>query len=396
MFLPLSDAPNPQRVPWLTYAIIAANVSVFVLFNIPLGATPASALDPRLAEYVAAIREALPPDVSISEALGRLTAYDLFVFEHGFRPAAAQGIDLLTSMFLHGGFMHLFGNMLFLWIYGDNVEYRLGRVRYLLAYLATGAAATLFYTLLSPDATLPLVGASGAISGVLGFYFLWFPLNVVRVLVFLFPILMRVFEIPARIVLGVYLVWDNILPLILTAGQGGGGVAHGAHIGGFVAGLAGAWVIDRVTTTAKPPEYASTPEVMPASTAIQAAIDRGDMEAGARAYFATVEPDPLPPAATLALGNWLAAHGHGDAALIVYRRFIRDHGREPGAADAQLGAGLMELRRGQLAAAYQHLRASLERDPAPGTRVRAMEALREIAAQQKYPLPRFEGQTSRR
>ena len=252
-------------------------------------------------------------------------------------------------------------------------------------------AATLFFTLLSPGSTLPLVGASGAISGVLGFYFLWFPLNVVRVLVFLFPILMRVFEIPARIVLGVYLVWDNILPLIITAGQGGGGVAHGAHIGGFVAGLAGAWVIDRVTTTARPPEYASAPEVMPAASAIEAAIARGDMEAAARAYFTAAEPDPLSPAATLALANWLATHGHGDAALIVYRRFIRDHGREPGAAEAQLGAGLVELRRGQLAPAYQHLRASLERDPAPGTRVRAMEALREIADQQKYPMQRFEG-----
>jgi membrane associated rhomboid family serine protease len=372
----------------MTYALIAANVLVFLRFNVPLGTVLAHPLDPRLAEYVAAIREALPPDVPIAEAIGQITAYDLFVFEHGFRPAAAQGIDLLTSMFLHGGFMHLFGNMLFLWIYGDNVEYRLGRVRYLLAYLATGAAATLFYTLLSPDATLPLVGASGAISGVLGFYFLWFPLNVVRVLVFLFPILMRVFEIPARIVLGVYLVWDNVLPLIFTAGQGGGGVAHGAHIGGFLAGLAGAWVSERVTTAASPPDYAaSAPEVKPST--IEAAIARGDMEAAARAYFAAAEPDPLRPAATLALANWLATHGHDDAALIVYRRLIRDHGREPGAAEAQLGAGLVELGRGQLAPAYQHLRASLERNPAPGTRARAMQALGEIADQQKYPMRRY-------
>jgi membrane associated rhomboid family serine protease len=391
MFLPLSDAPNPQRVPWMTYALIAANVAVFVLFNIPLGSSPANPLDPRLAEYVGAIQDALPPGVSITEAVAQITDYDLFVFDHGFRPAAAQGIDLLTSMFMHGGFMHLFGNMLFLWIYGDNVEYRLGRLRYLLAYLATGAAATLFHMLLSPDATLPLVGASGAISGVLGFYFVWFPRNVVRVLVFLFPLLMRVVEIPARMVLGVYLVWDNILPLIVTAGQGGGGVAHGAHIGGFVAGLAGAWVIDRVTTTAKPPEYASAPEVMPAPSAIEAAIARGDMERAARSYFAAVEPDPLPPAATLTLADWLAAHGHADAALVVYRRFIRDHGRAPGAAEAQLGAGLVELGRGQLAPAYQHLRASLDRDPAPETRVRATEALQSIAGQQKYAMPRFEG-----
>ena len=389
MFLPLSDAPNPQRVPWMTYALIAANVAVFVLFNVPLGTTGVDPADPRLAEYVAAIRDALPPGVPIAEALGQVTAYDLFVFDHGFRPAAGEAVDLLTSMFLHGGFMHLFGNMLFLWIYGDNVEYRLGRLRFLLAYLATGAAATLFYTLLAPNSTLPLVGASGAISGVLGFYFLWFPRNVVRVLVFLFPILMRVFEIPARIVLGVYLVIDNLLPMIFTIGQTGGGVAHGAHIGGFVAGLAGAWAIDRLTTTATPGEYVTPAADAPAPSAIEAALARGDMETAARAYFATAEPDPLSPSSLLALGDWLAERGHTDAALTVYRRFIRDHGREPGAAEAQLGAGLMELRRGQLAPAYQHLRAVLDRDPSTEARARALAGLHAIAAQQKYPMRRF-------
>jgi membrane associated rhomboid family serine protease len=318
-----------------------------------------------------------------------VTAYDLFVFDHGFRPAAGEVVDLFTSMFLHGGFMHLFGNMLFLWIYGDNVEYRLGRVKYLLAYLATGAAATLFYTLLAPGSTLPLVGASGAISGVLGFYFLWFPKNVVRALVFLFPILMRVFEIPARIVLGVYLVVDNLLPMLFTIGQAGGGVAHGAHIGGFLAGLAAAWVIDRVATTATPAEYASPAEPGRPPSAVQAAIDRGDMEAAARAYFARSTADPLPPGSTLALGDWLADHQHSDAALVVYRRFLRDHPRDPGAAEAQLGAGLVELRRGQLAPAYQHLRRVLEGHAAPETQARAAEALRVIAEHQKYPMRRF-------
>ena len=217
MFLPLSDAPNPQRVPWMTYALIAANVAVYVLFNIPLGVTGVSPADPRLAGYIAAIREALPPGVPMPRRSGRsrpttcscsTTASD--------QPRVRRSI-CSTSMFLHGGFMHLFGNMLFLWIYGDNVEYRLGRLRFLLCVSGHRRAATLFYTLLAPGSTLPLVGASGAISGVLGFYFVWFPRNVVRVLVFLFPILMRVFEIPARIVLGVYLVIDNLLPMILTA-----------------------------------------------------------------------------------------------------------------------------------------------------------------------------------
>ena len=388
MFLPLSDAPNPQRVPWMTYALIAANVAVFALFNVPLGTTGVSPADPRLAEYMAAIRDALPPDVPIAEVLRSVTAYDLFVFEHGFRPAAGEAIDLFTSMFLHGGFMHLFGNMLFLWIYGDNVEYRLGRVKYLLAYLATGVAATLFYTLLAPGSTLPLVGASGAISGVLGFYFLWFPRNVVRALVFLFPILMRVFESPARIVLGMYLVVDNLLPMLFTIGQAGGGVAHGAHIGGFLAGLAAAWVFDRSQVTATPAEYAAR-EPLTQVDMVQAAIDRGDMEAAAQAYFATPTGARLAPASALALGDWLAAHGHAQAALVVYRRLLRDQPSGPGSAEAHLGAGLVEIQRGQLASAYQHLRHVLEDDAAPETRARASDALRIIAEHQKYPMRRF-------
>jgi len=394
MFLPLSDAPNPRRVPWMNYFLIAANVAVFAWFTLPLMVEPVDPRDPRLAEYIAAIRTALPAGVSLRDVLGSTSSYDLFVFEHGFRPGAPRAMDLLTSMFLHGGFMHLFGNMLFLWIYGDNVEYRLGRFRYLAAYLATGAAATLFYTVLDPGSMLPLVGASGAISGVLGFYFVWFPRNVVRVFVFLFPFLMRVVEIPARIVLGVYLVMDNLLPLFLTAGQPGGGVAHGAHIGGFVAGLAGAWVVDRLVTAATPDEYAAAARQAVTPSVVQAAMDRGDMEAAAHAYFASGAPEPLDPGRCLALGQWLAGNGHTDAALVVYRRFIRAHAGEAGMAEAHLGAGLMELRRGQLAPAYQHLQAVLDHQPSAETQALALDALHAIAEGQKYPMRRFASPTS--
>ena len=262
----------------------------------------------------------------------------------------------------------------------------------MLAYLVTGAAAALFYTLLDPDSALPLVGASGAISGVLGFYFVWFPRNVVRVFVFLFPIVMRVFEIPARIVLGAYLIIDNLLPMILTAGQPGGGVAHGAHLGGFVAGLAGAWLIDRVSTSATPYEYARDAKHPVAPSIVQAAMDRGEMEGAARAYFATPTPEQLKPESCLALANWLAENGHTDAALVIYRRCIRAHGDAPGMARAHLGAGLMELRRGQLAPAYQHLHAVLEHDPLPDERALALDALREIAELQKYPMRRYASQ----
>ena len=130
-------------------------------------------------------------------------------------------------MFLHGGFMHLFGNMLFLWIYGDNVERRLGAIPYLFGYLATGVAATLTHALVFSSSEMPLVGASGAISGVLGFYFLWFPRNTVRMLVFLPPFLMQVFEIPARFVLGMYL--RRRQPAALPLRGRGRGRARRAH-----------------------------------------------------------------------------------------------------------------------------------------------------------------------
>ncbi len=172
---PLSDAPNPPRTPIVTYALILVNVLVFLAFTLPMSGQQPSPGDPRVAAYVEALRESLPANVPIQDAVASLSVYDLFIFEHGFKPGAAQVSNLLTAMFLHAGFMHLFGNMLFLWIYGDNVEYRLGRLPYLFWYLVTGVAATLAFSLLAPGSLIPMVGASGAISGVLGFYFIWFP-----------------------------------------------------------------------------------------------------------------------------------------------------------------------------------------------------------------------------
>jgi membrane associated rhomboid family serine protease len=147
-------------------------------------------------------------------------------------------------MFLHGGWMHLAGNMLFLYIFGNNVEARLGSVPYLLVYLLTGVTATLFFAAFAPGSQIPLVGASGAISGVLGCYFLWFPRNRVKTFIFLFPFLMTTVLLPARLVLGVYLILDNLLPFIINGGAGAG-VAHGAHIGGFLGGLGLAYGFDR-------------------------------------------------------------------------------------------------------------------------------------------------------
>ncbi len=226
----------------------------------------------------------------------------------------------------------------------------------------------------------------------LGFYFLWFPRNTVRLFVFLFPFFMNVVAVRARLVLGIYLLVDNLLPFLISTG-GGGGVAHGAHIGGFVAGLAGAWLIDRRGVQSRQAGYASdvVMDEGPASE-MGAAIGQGDMPRAAAAYFA-LSPDQarkaLRPGESLAMGDWLAANGHGDAALVVYRRHLRDYPADASAAAAHVGAGLVQLNQlGQVAPAYQHFLDALDRDPDPETAARARAALAQIAALQKYNIGR--------
>ena len=242
MFLPIGDEPNPHHVPVMTIALIAVNVAVYLLITLPLGGRAADPADPALAEYLRAILPLMAPGTSLDEVMRQISAYDLVVYKWGFRPDAPNPLTLLTSMFLHGGFMHLFGNMLYLWIYGNNVEHRLGAFWYLFWYLLTGAAAALFQMTFSLGSSIPMVGASGAISGVLGFYLVWFPRHVVKVWVFLFPFFMGIWSINATFVLIMYLVLDNVVPFLIAQGQGGG-VAHGAHIGGFIAGMAAAWLL---------------------------------------------------------------------------------------------------------------------------------------------------------
>jgi len=240
VFLPFGDHPNPRRFrPFVTWGLIAINVGIYLGVSLPLSFTEADPRDPLLREYLRLIAPSLPPGISLWEAMRQVSAYDLFVLRWGFKPGAPEVRDLFASLFLHGGLAHLLGNMLFLWIYGDNVEQRLGRLGYLLAYLGTGVVATLAFALFSGRSMQPLVGASGAISGVLGLYFVLFPRNVVKVFVFLFPFLMTTILLPARLVLLAFLVLDNLLPFVLGADSG---VAYGAHIGGFVAG----WAIARI------------------------------------------------------------------------------------------------------------------------------------------------------
>jgi membrane associated rhomboid family serine protease len=152
---------------------------------------------------------------------------------------APTWLTAFSSMFMHGSLLHIAGNMLFLWIFGNNVEDSMGRVRFLLFYVLGGLAAIAAQTLIGPDAVVPTVGASGAVAAVLGGYLLLFPRARIVTVIFLF-VFFTIIEIPALIVLGLWFVQQiafGSLDYLQPAGEGGG-VAYFAHIGGFVFGLA--------------------------------------------------------------------------------------------------------------------------------------------------------------
>lgn len=161
-----------------------------------------------------------------------------FVYTFGLVPAYFSVPSLFTSMFIHGGLAHVGGNLLYLWIFGDNIEDRLGHGRFVVFYLATGVAAALAQTAMDPASTIPMVGASGAIAGVLGGYFVLYPQS--RVLT-LFPFPVMLFEVPAFVFLGLWFLLQFVSGLgSLAASSDGlpGGVAFWAHVMGFVAGAA--------------------------------------------------------------------------------------------------------------------------------------------------------------
>jgi membrane associated rhomboid family serine protease len=170
-------------------------------------------------------------------------------------PSHSVWETMITSMFLHGGWLHLGGNMLFLWIFGNNVEDSMGRLRYIVFYLLCGILAGLAQFAVDPASDVPNIGASGAIAGVLGGYFLLYPRARVLTAVFLF-VIFTVIEVPAVFVLGAWFLlqfYEGSTALVGTASQGGGGVAYWAHIGGFVAGLALIHLFARRRNTPTPP-----------------------------------------------------------------------------------------------------------------------------------------------
>jgi len=390
MFLPIGDLPNPRGTPYVNYALIGINVAVFLLVSLPLMAAKPDLNDPLLLEYLKAL--GARGSVTASDVYRYVTAYDLFVFRWGYRPAEPSVVTLISAMFLHGGWMHLIGNMLFLWIYGDNVEHRLGRVGYLAAYLGTGVAATLFFALFVPQSRVPLLGASGAISGVLGCYFLWFPRNQVKVFIFLFPFIMNTFLIPARFVLGFYLLVDNLVPFLVTRG-GGSGVAHGAHIGGFIAGLALAWLIDRkpimkrrarVRREERAEEEFVFKRPAPGDEAGQIAgfLREGNLPQAAAHYFRLEGRHQrlrLDAADVLAIGDFMLERQDYEGALAVFRRFIAERPADPRIDQAFLGAGkaMIHIPR-QIPAAYQYFLSAIDAAKTPEVTEEARMHLRAI------------------
>ncbi len=404
MFLPISDMPNPRGTPVINYLLIGLNVAVYLIFTLPLSMTLPNPNDPAFLEYVRAIPQYW--NIPITQLIRHITAYDLFIFSHGFKSAHPALDDLFFSMFLHAGFWHLAGNMLFLWIYGDNVEHRLGSFNYLVVYLLTGTAATLFYSLFRLNSLIPMIGASGAISGVLGLYFLWFPRNKVRVFVMLFPLFMDTVLLPARLVLGFFLVVDNLLPFLFASGRGGG-VAHGAHIGGFLAGLLIAYGMDRFPeffsqfkwrSAWRFPSNDSIPDAVegeaPIDIRVHEAVVRGDFRKAVSEYFSVSSGSArrsLMASDRIQIGYFLLREGYYAEALSVFRHYIADHPSGGFLDRACLGAGVALYEGlGQLTSAYQYFLAVLDVGPEPEVEQEARRYLEKIEAMQKIQIRKKE------
>jgi membrane associated rhomboid family serine protease len=218
--LPLSDGVSARRFPVVNVSLIAANFAVFVFYELP----------------------------NLNAAVYHASFYPCSV-DNACRAPEPWGVSWITAMFLHGGWDHILGNMLFLAIFGKNVEDAYGPLRYLLFYFAGGFAAIMTQTAMTlwfgaaADGRVPTLGASGAIAAVLGAYFLLYPRS--RVATWVFPVF--VFRIPAWIFLGLWFLYQLIEANfgLYSASANGGGVAFFAHVGGFIFGLLVTWLLAR-------------------------------------------------------------------------------------------------------------------------------------------------------
>lgn len=208
MFIPLKDENPTYRFPYVTVFFIGLNILIF-FYQI---------FSPQGLQYYVYKMGAIPYEITHFTAIATSI------------PRISPALALITSMFLHGGLLHLFGNMLYLWIFGNNIEDFLGPVRFVIFYLLSGLGASLTHIIFNPNSQVPMIGASGAIAGVLGAYLILYPQARVMTLVFLF-FFIRIIPIPAAFILGIWFIAQ-----LLNIGLGGG-VAWFAHIGGFLVGI---------------------------------------------------------------------------------------------------------------------------------------------------------------
>jgi membrane associated rhomboid family serine protease len=209
--IPLRDVIPSRTTPFVTVTIIGVNTLAFLY------------------------------ELSLGEAI------DKFLLYFGLVPAFFSWVTVFTSMFLHGGLLHFGGNMWYLWIFGDNVEDRMGHGRFAVFYLLCGVSAALAQTMFSPDSLVPMVGASGAIAGVMGAYFVLYPHS--RIITLLPFIIIQIIEVPAIFFLGIWFLMQFLSGVGSIAatvrGEPAGGVAFWAHVAGFLAGLVGVFIFRR-------------------------------------------------------------------------------------------------------------------------------------------------------
>lgn len=198
---PYKDENPSSKFPIVTVLLIFINIAVFI-WTLPI-------------------------------LFGNEETANAFFSQYGFVPAQFSIIAIITSMFLHGGIDHIAGNMWYLWLFGDNVEDRFGRIKYVIFYLAAGLFASLVHYISDPFSAIPAIGASGAISGVLGAYAAIFPKVKVKTFV---PALYQTFELPAVFMIGFWFILQIIFGTVSFLGAEGSGIAFFAHIGGFVFG----------------------------------------------------------------------------------------------------------------------------------------------------------------
>jgi len=222
MFFPLKDINPTERFPFVTIGLIVINIAVYV-YELSLG--------PHLNAFITSWGT-VPYEITHAvDIVGRDANAQLV---HTRAPVVPH-VTLLSSMFIHGGFWHLFGNMLYLWIFGNNIEDLMGPLKFLVFYLVCGLIASLTHILIQPSSTIPTVGASGAVSGVLGAYMIVYPRARVLTLIFLL-FFIRLMLIPAGVLLAFWFIF-NAFSGVASLGLKGGGVAWFAHIGGFLAGI---------------------------------------------------------------------------------------------------------------------------------------------------------------